>query len=77
MPFITAARFPKNRYESEAAIRREVDNVQHHLEELALDVGFDPGLNVVRSIVGEEVRIGLSEAMDQYLREAPGTWRTN
>ena len=75
MTFITAARFPKDRIENDEAIRARADQVQHHLEEIALDVGLDPKLNVTRAEVGNEVRIGISEYMDEYYREAPGTWR--
>lgn len=75
MTFITAARFPKAHFDANEAIRARADQVQHHLEEIALDVGLDPELNVTRSVVGDEVRIGISEYMDQYYREAPGSWR--
>lgn len=75
MTFITAARFSKDQLDSNEAIRIRADQVQTHLEEIALDVGLDPALNVKRAEVGDEVRIGISEYMDQYYREAPGTWR--
>lgn len=75
MTFITAARFPKDRFETDETIRTRADQVQHHLEEIALDVGLDPERNVTRTEAGSEIRIGISEYMDQYYREAPGTWR--
>ncbi len=75
MTFITAARFDKNRLENDVALRERADQVQHHLEEIALDVGLDPAKNVTRADTGTEIRIGVSEYMDEYYREAPGTWR--
>lgn len=75
MTFITAAQFPKDRFETDETTRHRADQVQHHLEEIALDVGLDPQKNVTRAEVGNEVRIGISEYMDTYYREAPGTWR--
>lgn len=75
MTFITAARFPRVDYHTDETIRTRADQVQHHLEEIALDVGLDPTLNVTRSETDDEIRIGISEYMDQYYREAPGTWR--
>lgn len=73
--FITAARFPKDRFDHDEAMRLKADHIQHHLEEIALDVGLDPALNVTRSDTDTEVRIGVSEYMDEYYREAPGAWR--
>jgi len=75
MTYITAARFPKDRFETDATLRDKADHVQHHLEEIALDVGLDPTLNVIRADTGDEIRIGVSEYMDEYYREAPGSWR--
>lgn len=75
MTFITAARFPKGLFDANEAVREKADTVQRHLEELALDVGLDPARNVLRSIGDVEVRIGVSEEMDLYLREEPGGWR--
>ncbi len=77
MTFITAARFDKKCFDSDLATRERADQVQHHLEEIALDVGLDPAKNVKRVVMDEEIRIGISEYMDEYYREAPGTWRTN
>jgi len=75
MTFITAARFPKNRFNHDEALRLKADHIQRHLEEIALDVGLDPALNVRRAETDSEVRIGVSEYMDEYYREAPGSWR--
>ncbi|WP_247648303.1 hypothetical protein [Pseudodesulfovibrio sp. zrk46] len=75
MTFITAARFSKERLEKDENLRIRADQVQHHLREIALDVGLDPELNVTRAEVNDEVRIGISEYMDEYYREAPGSWR--
>ena len=77
MTFITAAKFDKNLMETDEHVRARADQMQQHLEDIALDVGLDPKLNVTRAEVGDEVRIGVSEYMDQYYREAPGTWRSN
>ncbi|WP_278248037.1 hypothetical protein [Pseudodesulfovibrio hydrargyri] len=40
-----------------------------------MDVGLDPARNVIRTEVDDEVRIGISEDMDEFYREAPGSWR--
>jgi hypothetical protein len=73
--YVTAARFDKNRLKTDKALRDEADRVQNYLEEIALDVGLDPNRNVTRAVVGDEVRIGISEEMDEFYREAPGSWR--
>lgn len=75
MTFITAARFDKEKFEKHEEVRMRADQVQKHLEEIALDVGLDPERNVTRTDTGDEIRIGVSEYMDQYYREAPGAWR--
>ncbi|EGB14495.1 hypothetical protein DND132_1286 [Pseudodesulfovibrio mercurii] len=73
--YVTAARFDRNRLKNDEALREKAEGVQRHLEEIALDVGLDPSRNVIRAEVGDEVRIGISEDMDEYYREAPGSWR--
>lgn len=73
--FITAARFPAHSYASDAEVKRRADRVVEHLHDLALDVGLDPELNIRVSDGEEEVRIGVSEEFDEFLREAPGEWR--
>lgn len=75
MYYITAARFPRESYEKNEGVRTKADKTRRHLEELALDSGLDPELNVQVAKTDDEVRIGVSEEFDQYLREAPGTWR--
>ncbi|QGY40341.1 hypothetical protein GM415_09445 [Pseudodesulfovibrio cashew] len=75
MTYITAARFPRDRFHEDEALQLRADQVQHHLKNIALDVGLDPALNVIRTETDNEVRIGISEYMDQYYREAPGAWR--
>lgn len=75
MYYVTAARFPRRKYDEEEAVRRKADGIRKHLEELALDVGLDPEVNVTLAEEDDEVRIGLSEEFDLYLREAPGEWR--
>lgn len=75
MTFITAARFPRMDYHTNHSVRQRADQVQHHLEEIALDVGLAPERNVKRMETHSEIRIGISEYMDEYYREAPGSWR--
>ena len=75
--FVTAARFLRASYDSEESVRRKVDHIRKHLDELALDVGLDPERNVTVAMGHDEVRVGVSEEMDLYLREAPGEWRYN
>lgn len=75
MTFITAARFPRMDFHTDESVRSRADQIQHHLEEIALDVGLDPARNVKRVETEDEVRIGVSEYMDEYYREAPGAWR--
>ena len=74
--FITAARFSKNTYEKDEAVRAKAARVIDHLEQLALDVGLAPEENVALTDAGKEIRIGVSEYFDEYLREAPGEWRS-
>ncbi|WP_338667783.1 hypothetical protein [Pseudodesulfovibrio methanolicus] len=73
--YVTAARFDKDRLATDGALREKANRVQHYLEEIALDVGLDPNKNVTRVEVDDEVRIGISEEMDEFYREAPGSWR--
>jgi hypothetical protein len=73
--YVTAARFDKNRLETDEALREKANRIQHYLEEIALNVGLDPSRNVTRVVVDDEVRIGISEDMDEFYREAPGSWR--
>lgn len=73
--FITAARFPKDLFDTDENLRLKADTIQDHLEQIALDVGLNPKLNVKRIEADGEVRIGVSEYMDEYYREAPGLWR--
>ncbi|THB64996.1 MAG: hypothetical protein D6E12_13605 [Desulfovibrio sp.] len=75
MNWVTAARFSRAKYTEEEATRRKADGIRKHLEELALDVGLDPEKNVAVVEGDAEVKIGLSEEFDLYLREAPGEWR--
>lgn len=75
MTFITAARFSRTAYHTDERVRDRATHVQHHLEEIALDVGLEPSKNVKCVETDTEVRIGISEYMDQYFREAPGSWQ--
>jgi hypothetical protein len=74
--FITAARFSADQYADNPEVRRRADRVVEHLHDLALDVGLDPELNIRVSEGAEEVRVGVSEEFDEFLREAPGEWRS-
>lgn len=75
MYYVTAARFPRKGYDEDEETRRKADGILNHLRELALDVGLDPDANVAVVEGDREVKIGLSEEFDLYLREAPGEWR--
>lgn len=75
MYYVTAARFSKGSYDASATVRDQALSLKRHLEEVALDSGFDPSANVVFSEDSNEVRIGVSEEFDFHLREAPGGWR--
>lgn len=76
--YTTVARFKKNDLEH-PEVRAKLDGLREHLEGLALDSGLDPELNIRETRATdegqEEVRLGISEEMDLYLREAPGEWR--
>lgn len=75
MYFIATTRVPKDVYLKDPEVRHKVDGILDHLNNLALDVGLDPGKNVVFEELDREVKIGISEEFDLYLREAPGEWR--
>ncbi|MFW6324926.1 MAG: hypothetical protein ACOC0U_07685 [Desulfovibrionales bacterium] len=59
--------------------RELVDNYlernKQHWEDVALDVGLDPVKNVRVWEGDKEVRIEISEEMDQVFREEAGTWK--
>lgn len=72
---ILVARFTRTHYDEDTATRERVDEIITHLKDLALDVGLDPEANVQLNVNQDDVRVGVSEVMDAYLREAPGEWR--
>ncbi|MEF2145507.1 MAG: hypothetical protein V3573_08685 [Desulfovibrionaceae bacterium] len=71
--FIATARIPKEHFDRDPVVRAKIDAMQRHLENLAQEGGLDPQFNVVRVITESEVRIGISEDMELFLREVPGT----
>lgn len=82
--FTTVARFRKSRLENDAEAREKMESIRSHLEGLALDLGFAPEENIKVEDLSQpdagvdpqdEVRIGISQEMDEFLREAPGDWR--
>ena len=75
MYYIATARVPRDQYLNNPTVKHKVDGILSHLNNLALDVGLDPERNVVFEEAGDEVKIGISEDFDLYLREAPGAWR--
>lgn len=75
MYFIATTRVPKETYVNNPEVKNKVDGILSHLNNLALDVGFDPQKSVVFEELDNEVKIGISEDFDLYLRESPGAWR--
>ncbi|MFV0423597.1 hypothetical protein [Oleidesulfovibrio sp.] len=75
MPFTAVAKVARSRYETDPAVQMWMTGVKRHIEELALDVGLVPERNVLLSVTEQEVRLGVSEEMDAYLRESSGGWR--
>ncbi len=73
--FVTAARFTRKSFEQDEAVRQRAQGVKEHLTGLALDLGLDPEENIKMDEAENEIRIGVSEDFDIYLREAPGEWR--
>jgi len=73
--FTGIARVPKHVWDSDPAVRDDFERLIKRLEGLALDVGLDPDRNICLTDNKEDVRVGISEEMDMYLREEPGTWR--
>nr|GBO98121.1 hypothetical protein RVX_3160 [Nitratidesulfovibrio sp. HK-II] len=73
--FTGIARVPKHVWDSDPAVRADLERLIERLEGLALDVGLDPESNICLTDGEADVRVGISEEMDEFLREAPGTWR--
>ncbi len=75
MQYIATTRVPKDAYLKNPEVKHKVDGIVDHLTNLALDVGLDPDANVIFEELDNEVKVGISEDFDLYLREAPGAWR--
>jgi len=60
---------------NEAEIAAAAANVRNHWEQAALDQGLDPVRNVTQAEGDKEIRVGISEEMDEEFREASGGWR--
>ncbi|GAB7079766.1 hypothetical protein [Megalodesulfovibrio paquesii] len=75
MYYIATTRVPRKQYQTDPIVRNKVDGILAHLHNLALDVGFDPEKSVIFETLEDEVKIGISEDFDLYLRESPGEWR--
>ncbi|WP_043645841.1 hypothetical protein [Fundidesulfovibrio putealis] len=60
---------------NEAEIAAAAANVRAHWEQSALDQGLDPAKNVTQAEGDKELRVGISEEMDEEFREASGGWR--
>jgi hypothetical protein len=75
MSFTAVAKVGRSRYDTDPAVQMWLAGMKRHMEELAQDVGLAPELNVRLSVDDREVLLGVSEQMDMYLREEPGSWR--
>ena len=59
----------------EAEVKNTAAAIRKHWEEVALDQGLDPAKNVTIAESEKEIRVGISEEMDEVFREGPGEWR--
>lgn len=59
----------------EAGVKQAAEAVRQHWREAALDQGLDPDKNVTVAEGDREIRVGISEEMDEEFREGPGEWR--
>lgn len=60
---------------NEAEIKVAAENIRKHWQDVALDEGMDPDKNVTVAEGDKEIRVGISEEMDEEFREGPGEWR--
>lgn len=60
---------------TEAEVRQAAANIRKHWEEVGLDQGMDPAKNVTVAEGEKEIRVGISEEMDEIFREGPGEWK--
>lgn len=60
---------------NEADVKPAAEAIRKHWEEVALDQGLDPAKNVTIAEGEKEIRVGISEEMDEVFREGPGEWR--
>lgn len=74
MPFTAIAKVERSRYDTDPAVQMWITGVKRHMEELASDVGLVPERNVLLSVTENEVRLGVSEAMNTYMREESAYW---
>jgi hypothetical protein len=56
-------------------LRETAEGVRDHWREVALDRGLDPDKNVIMQESDTQIRVGISETMDEEFRSEPGTWR--
>lgn len=56
-------------------VRQAAARIRKHWEDVCLDVGYDPEKNVTVAENEQEIRVGISEAVDASFREEPGAWR--
>lgn len=72
--WIWVARWLKKE-DNEEDVKQAAEAIRKHWEEVALDQGLDPGKNVTIAESEKEIRVGISEEMDEVFREGPGEWR--
>jgi hypothetical protein len=73
MDYVWVSRFVKKDQDTDS-LREVVQANRKHWENVALDLGFDPSVNVTVRDGEKEIRLGISEEMDATLREEPGDW---
>lgn len=72
--WIWVARWPK-KPDNRDEVKQAAQNIRAHWEQVALDEGLDPAMNVATAEGDKEIRVGISEEMDEIFREGPGEWR--
>ena len=60
---------------NEAGVKDAAEAIRKHRLESALNQGLDPAKNVTVAEGEKEIRVGISEEMDEEFREASGEWR--
>lgn len=74
MSYITAATLPLDAVSSREEARQKLAHIKKHLEELALDIGLEPNLNVVLVEDDAEIRLGVSEELSEHMGQSAGGW---